>query len=105
MNAKLPVSKKTGQLRKTTLQPDRQVRLAARAYALADAGRGHPDDLLTTEEVAAWMGTSDQFVELGRLKGYGPPYKRLSPRVVRYKRSDVLKWLKSHTHTSTAEYA
>lgn len=53
------------------------------------------DDLLTTKQVAAWLGVSDQWLEFARSKGYGPPYKRLGPRCIRYRRGDVVKWLKS----------
>lgn len=89
------------------LQPDRRLHLTKKAVELADIGKseGGPDDLLTSEDVAKWIGTSQQFVELGRLKGYGPRYTRLSPRVIRYRRCDVIKWLESRTHASTAEYA
>ena len=45
-----------------------------------------------------------QFLEIGRVKGYGPKFKKISPRCVRYRRGDVLDWLKSRTHASTAEY-
>jgi hypothetical protein len=78
--------------------------LDRRANALIAAGAGNPDDLLTTEEVAAWFNCSVQWLEIGRCEGYGPPFKKLSPKMVRYKRSDVLKWLKGRSHTSTADY-
>jgi predicted DNA-binding transcriptional regulator AlpA len=52
------------------------------------------DDLLTTKQVADWLGMSDQWLEVGRGKGYGPPYVRLSARGIRYKRNDVVNWLK-----------
>ena len=34
---------------------------------------GGDDDLLTTPETAAWLQTSEQWLEIGRVKGYGPP--------------------------------
>ena len=84
----------------------RRLHLDKNAAAIADAGRtDHPDDLLTSEEVAKWIGTSTQFVELGRMRNYGPRYTRLSARIIRYKRSDVLAWLESRTHSQTSEYA
>lgn len=71
---------------------------------LADA-EGDGDDLLSTRETAQWLGVSEQWLELGRSKNYGPRYTRLSPRMIRYRRKDVWAWLKSRTHKSTAEYA
>lgn len=92
--------------KKTDVSP-RRLRLDKNAKAIADAGRttDHPDDLLTSEEVAKWIGTSTQFVELGRMRDYGPRYIRLSARVIRYKRSDVLAWLEFRMHSQTSEYA
>jgi predicted DNA-binding transcriptional regulator AlpA len=52
------------------------------------------DDLLTTQQVAAWLGVSDQWLELGRKKGYGPNWTKLGPRCIRYTRGNVIKWLK-----------
>jgi len=66
---------------------------------------GAADDLLDTRQVADWLGVSIQWVEIGRSKNYGPPFKRLTARTFRYLRGDVLKWLKARTHASTAEYA
>lgn len=91
---------------KDRLQLDRRLHLTKKAAELADVGsKGDPDELLTSEAVAKWIGTSQQFVELGRLKGYGPRYTRLSARVIRYRRCDVIKWLESRTFSNTAEYA
>jgi hypothetical protein len=63
------------------------------------------DDLLTTPAVADWLKVSTQWLEIGRSKGWGPPFIRLSTRRVRYRRADVLAWLKKRSHASTAEYA
>ena len=80
--------------------------LDRRADQLAELGtRGSPDDLLTTPAVAEWLGVSTQWLEIGRSKGYGPRFVRLSTRRVRYRRSDVLDWLGTRTCASTAEYA
>ncbi len=66
---------------------------------------GADDDLLNTREVADWLGVSTQWVEIGRSKNYGPEFVRIGPRVISYRRGDVLKWLKARTHASTAEYS
>lgn len=68
------------------------------------AAAGDTDDLLDTRTVAAWLGVSTQFLEIARHRGYGPRFVRLSTRRTRYKRSDVLDWLRERTHAATAEY-
>lgn len=78
--------------------------LDKRAQHLIDK-KGSDDDLLTTPAVAKWLGVTDQWLELGRSKNFGPSYKRLSERVIRYRRGDVNDWLESRTQTCTAEYA
>jgi len=52
----------------------------------------HPDDFLTTEEVAEWLRVSPQTVWDWRKKGRGPQAYKLN-HVVRYKRSDVHDWI------------
>jgi hypothetical protein len=79
--------------------------LDKRAGDLIAAGGGDTDDLLTTKQVATWLGVSVQWLEIGRSKGYGPPFVRLAKkRGVRYKRSTVLKWLAEREYACTAEY-
>jgi hypothetical protein len=51
------------------------------------------DSLMDTRETASWLGVSRQFLELGRMQGYGPPATVLAPKVVRYRRNTVLRWL------------
>jgi len=63
------------------------------------------DDLLTTMQLAGWLGVSEQWSELGRSKNYGPPFQRLAPQMVRYQRGSVKAWLKQREFTHTAPYA
>jgi predicted DNA-binding transcriptional regulator AlpA len=79
--------------------------LDRRAAAIIAANVGADDELLTTREVSDWIGNSTQWLEIGRSRGYGPPFIRVSQRVIRYRRSDVLKWLSQRTYTCTSEYA
>jgi hypothetical protein len=51
------------------------------------------DSLLTTVECAQWLNVSKQFLEIGRMQGYGPTPVLLSEKVVRYRKNTVLKWL------------
>jgi len=80
--------------------------LDRRAAELAAEGAeaGEPDQLLTTSDVAEWLGISTQWLEIGRGKNYGPKFVVLSTRRVRYRRTDVLAWLTERTHSHTAEY-
>lgn len=65
---------------------------------------GNDDALLDTRAVASWLGVSEQWLETGRCNGYGPRFQKNSPRRVRYRKGDVLAWLRSRNHASTAEY-
>ena len=68
--------------------------LDRRAAKLVDEP-GDDDDLLRTPEIADWLGVSEQWLELGRAVGYGPPFLKIGPRMVRYQRGAVRKWLRS----------
>jgi hypothetical protein len=72
---------------------------------IAKGSVGDPDELLCTKRLADWLDTSTQFLEIGRHCGYGPPFLRLSPRCIRYQRSQVITWLEERAHRHTAEYA
>src|SRR5947209_5615659 len=62
------------------------------------------DALLTTREVADWLGVSPIWVEIGRSKGYGPPFIKIGPRYIRYRPDDVVEWMKSRSRRITSEY-
>jgi predicted DNA-binding transcriptional regulator AlpA len=55
------------------------------------------DQLLNTKQVAALLGVSEQWLEAGRSKGYGPPFVRLGPRCIRYPRDELVKWIKARS--------
>jgi hypothetical protein len=86
--------------------PPRRLHLDKRAAALA-AEDGDPDELMTTVECANWLGVSTQWLEGARSSpaGYGPPFVKISPNIVRYRRADVREWLLARTCHSTSEYA
>jgi predicted DNA-binding transcriptional regulator AlpA len=77
--------------------------LDRRAGELIAAGAGDSDDMLDTKRVAAWLGMSVITLEIWRSKGKGPPFIKLTPRMVRYRRKDVLYWLAKRTCVSTAD--
>ena len=81
----------------------RKHHLDKRAGQIADAGDGgDDDDLLSTRDLALWLGVTEQWLETGRLKNYGPSFVKLSSKIVRYRRDDVLRWLKSRTQRAKA---
>jgi predicted DNA-binding transcriptional regulator AlpA len=73
--------------------------LDRRAHQIIEHSPGKSDDLLDTREVAAWLGVSYQWLEIGRSKDrdWGPPSIQIGPRAVRYRRGDVLEWLSERT--------
>jgi predicted DNA-binding transcriptional regulator AlpA len=71
---------------------------------IVEAANGDHDDLLTTPALAALFRVSKQWLEIGRSKGYGPPFIRLAPQVVRYRRGDVQAWLAERQYAHTADY-
>ncbi len=64
-----------------------------------------PDALLRTPDQARWLGVSTQWLEIGRSRGYGPPFIRLSARRCVYKVSSTLEWLRQREFTRTSEYS
>jgi predicted DNA-binding transcriptional regulator AlpA len=60
--------------------------------------------LLVTKQLAEWLGVSVPWLEIGRSRGYGPPYTKLGSKSIRYRVGDVLKWLEERSYKSTAEY-
>jgi predicted DNA-binding transcriptional regulator AlpA len=85
---------------------EHRTRLDRRAEMLAWEGMraGQADDLLSTKEVAAWLGCSPEWLEGQRSKGTGPAFVRLSPRNVKYTRRAVVAWLDQRTHLRASEY-
>jgi predicted DNA-binding transcriptional regulator AlpA len=70
----------------------------------AHVSEGPDDELLSTDELAEWLGTSTQWLEILRGRNTGPRFTRLSPRVVKYRRGDVRAWLLKRSHACTSEY-
>lgn len=66
--------------------------------------KADPDQMFNTDELAKLTGLSPHWLEQARFKGIGPPFVRVSPRVVMYRRRDLLKWLEKRTHLWTGEY-
>src|SRR5690348_14154410 len=68
----------------------KSLHLDRRAAELA-AQQGDDDELLTTKQQANWFGTSEQWLTIGRHKGYGPPFLKIG-NMVRYQRGTSREW-------------
>jgi hypothetical protein len=75
-----------------------------RAAAIADAGAGDDDELLSPSQVADWFGVSHQWLAHRRDAGDGPPFERITPHIIRYRRDKVRAWLDARSYRSTREY-
>lgn len=60
--------------------------------------------LLTEKEVAKETGFAIRTLQNWRSRGGGPPFVRVSARAVRYRRSDIQRWIETRLLTSTSEY-
>jgi predicted DNA-binding transcriptional regulator AlpA len=76
-----------------------------RRAAHVASSAGDDDELLTSQDLADWLGVSIQWVNLQRTKGEGPEYERLGARMIRYRRGKVRRWLDGRSYLRTNEYA
>lgn len=61
------------------------------------------EKFLSTKQLARLLNVSPQWCEIGRCKGYGPPFIRITRGMVRYRLSDVLKWMEARSYTSNTQ--
>lgn len=62
------------------------------------------DDLLDPREMAADLHCSKSYLDKLRVYGGGPPYIRLGPRKILYRRGDGRGWAQARRFNSTSEY-
>jgi predicted DNA-binding transcriptional regulator AlpA len=64
----------------------------------------HADNerLLTPKEAAHFLRVSDSWLAKARMHGDGPPFVKLG-RAVRYRETDLVRWLRSRARLSTSE--
>lgn len=76
---------------------------AAHAPAHASSGNS-PPPLLTQNELSEWLNLTPRTLEIWRLKGTGPSFRRIG-KGVRYERDKVQDWLSNNCPlvASTAE--
>jgi hypothetical protein len=53
--------------------------LDARASHLIDSNVASDDDLLTSQVISEWLQVSRIWLDIGRGKGWGPPFVRIAP--------------------------
>ena len=58
-------------------------------------------NMLTTEELAAYLGLRPQSIYKMRMLGRGPDFTKIG-RLVKYPRQAVLEWLERNTRHTTA---
>ena len=75
----------------------------ARSVPVFHAANLSSATFLTEREAAAWAGLSAATLQNWRVKGYGPPWLKLSARAICYRTSDVEAWLASRERRSTSD--
>lgn len=66
-----------------------------RKDAFQKQAAGSEPSLWTSAEVATFLGVTATTLRGWRARGCGPAFARLSPRIVRYRSSDVVAWVKA----------
>lgn len=59
--------------------------------------------LLDERSTANFLQMSPRSLQQWRQNGSGPKFIKLSPKAVRYRKSDLIIWINSRTRTSTAQ--
>lgn len=57
-------------------------------------------DFVSPSQLAEILGCSTTSLARARSRGEGPPWVSLNKRCIRYRRSDVDKWLADRTHVA-----
>jgi excisionase family DNA binding protein len=74
------------------------VRMLKKATNLTSVTDDIPDRPLSPNELAQWLGTSRRFIE-GQVQSGKLRARKISPRAVRFMRSDIAVWLASSSTT------
>ena len=62
-----------------------------------------PETILNERDTATLLGLTARALQSWRMRGYGPPFVRISSRCVRYRREDLDAWLAARVVRSTSE--
>ena len=63
----------------------------------------NPQQLLSRDEIEYEYGLTRRWLELAALTGNGPPFVKISNRMVRYRRGVFEKWVDDRTRLSTTD--
>ena len=63
----------------------------------------NPNQLLSRDEVEGEYGLTRRWLELAALNGNGPPFVKVSGRMVRYQRGVLERWIADRTRSSTSD--
>ena len=63
----------------------------------------NPNQLLSRDEIQQEYNIPRRWLELAALSGGGPPFVRISRRMVRYQRGVLERWIADRTRMSTAD--
>jgi hypothetical protein len=88
--------------RRTAPRPRRHRIDRTAEIRITQAPPGDDDALFDTPNAAAYLQVSTQWLELGRCKGYGPAYVKQG-RLVRYRKADIIEYLRSRRVIPSAE--
>jgi len=69
---------------------------------LAEQGDPRVFQHLRTPEAARFLGVSISFLNHARIRGDGPQYRKLSPKLVVYSIEDLRTWVNSKSRCSTS---
>jgi predicted DNA-binding transcriptional regulator AlpA len=61
------------------------------------------DACMRTPEAARYLGISESTLNKTRLTGDGPPFVKVTPRAVAYRKADLDAWLASRLRRSTSD--
>jgi predicted DNA-binding transcriptional regulator AlpA len=61
------------------------------------------DACLRSPEAARYLGISESTLNKTRLTGNGPPFVKVTPRAVAYRKSDLDAWLEARLRRSTSD--
>ena len=75
--------------------------MTARTWGAGGLG-GAGEGLLAPAAAAAWLQVTPKVLERWRTSGGGPPFVRLSRKIIRYRISDLTAFVDSRVCSSTA---
>lgn len=90
------------ELEETAVHEPRRYHLDKRAAQIAAAIPPIDDELLSSKQLALFLGVNEQWLQKRRRNGTGPAWFALSPRRIKYKKSDVVAWLQTRINVRAA---